>query len=391
MKNKSYLLILIIAILACKEEFTTPVVSPPTGYLVVEGTVNSGNGLTEITLSRTSALDNPEKLPEVGASVLVEGEDNTSYLLADSLNGHYFIESMGLLSDRKYRLYIKTKDGKEYGTDFLEVKNTPKIDSINWERNSDGVQIYANTHDNTDNTRYYHWDYTETYVHNAEFKSYLKINVNTINANRSTYQVVFRDLTNNLYFDSSMYFCWQSYVPTEILIGTTARLSKDEIHFPLAFLPNASPKLNEQYSILVKQYSISKEAYDYLELIKKNTELTGSIFDPQPAVLKGNLYCITDAPEPVIGYISISNVQQKRIFISNKQVPEWGHYTNCVEKVFSNNSNIIRDQVVVSYLPTDVVPLQVPFPGVSTYYAAPRDCVDCRLTGTNTKPDFWPN
>jgi hypothetical protein len=42
-KYFNYLLLLFIAI-GCKEKYISPVVSPATGYLVVEGIINSGAG-----------------------------------------------------------------------------------------------------------------------------------------------------------------------------------------------------------------------------------------------------------------------------------------------------------------------------------------------------------
>ena len=51
-----YLLILLLFSVACKEKYISPVSSPTTGYLVVEGAINSGLGATNITLSRTSGL-----------------------------------------------------------------------------------------------------------------------------------------------------------------------------------------------------------------------------------------------------------------------------------------------------------------------------------------------
>ena len=44
-----YLLILLLFFVACKEKYISPVSSPTTGYLVVEGAINSGLGATNIT------------------------------------------------------------------------------------------------------------------------------------------------------------------------------------------------------------------------------------------------------------------------------------------------------------------------------------------------------
>ena len=68
------------------------------------------------------------------------------------------------------------------------------------------------------------------------------------------------------------------------------------------------------YSINVKQYALSHEAYLFFEKIKKNTEQLGSIFDPQPSELQGNIHCITNPAETVVGYVDISEEKVQRNF-----------------------------------------------------------------------------
>jgi hypothetical protein len=388
--NKTLFFVLILAItMACKEKYDSPVISPETGYLVVEGAINSGSGNTDLTLSRTTNLDTRNTIHELGAIVKVEAEDNTFNILSEKTDGHYLGNNLNLNITKKYRLNIKTKSGKEYLSDFIAVKNNPPIDSVSWNREEDGVHLYVNTHDNAGETHYYFWNFTETWEHTADYKSFIKYEVSGT-SNNKTYKVVYRNPNDNNYFDSSMYFCWQHFASTQLLIGSSIKLSQDAINLPIAFIPQASVKLNSLYSINVQQQSLTKEAYEFYELMKKNTEMTGTIFDAQPSVLYGNIHSTSDPNEPVLGYISICPVQEKRIFINPKQIPNWNYNSNCKETTFRNSSTIIRDQAL-GFIPTNVVPLLAPFPTIVSYFAAPPECVDCRLSGTNVKPDFWPN
>jgi hypothetical protein len=98
------------------------------------------------------------------------------------------------------------------------------------------------------------------------------------------------------------------------------------------------------YSINVRQYSLSKGRYEFLQRMKKNTEGTGSIFDAQPSELSGNIYCTTNN-DPVIGYIDVCPVQEKRIFVDPNKVPNWPYWlykTNCTEIEVSNRSDSIQ-------------------------------------------------
>ena len=153
-KYITYLLLLFIAI-GCKEKYISPVISPVTGYLVVEGIINSGSGETNITLSRTTKLSSQAIQYETGAKVYVQGEDNTSIALKEMNTGHFVVSNLNLNSTKKYRLSIITKDGKTYQSDFSSVKNNPPIDSVSWRREGRDVQLFVNTHDPNNNTKYY--------------------------------------------------------------------------------------------------------------------------------------------------------------------------------------------------------------------------------------------
>jgi hypothetical protein len=86
----------------------------------------------------------------------------------------------------------------------------------------------------------------------------------------------------------------------------------------------------------VKQYALNQEAFAYWQNIKKTTEQLGSIFDAQPSQFKGNIHSLTDSTEPVMGYVSASSIETKRIFVTSEDVKPW-YYTGrqCELKVLA--------------------------------------------------------
>ena len=106
--------------------------------------------------------------------------------------------------------------------------------------------------------------------------------------------------------DTTIYKCWKTLNSTSIIIGSSESLSTDIIYLPFHFIENGSEKLSILYSMKLKQYAVSHEKYLFLQKMKKNTEQTGSLFDPQPSQLSGNIHCLTDPNETVIGYVEIS-------------------------------------------------------------------------------------
>ncbi len=383
MKNIQYI-ILISLLFACKEKYVSPYSPPAAGYLVVEGNINNGQDSTIITLSRSGALNDNTIHLEQGAIVKVEGEDKTFFDLKENTAGHYTKESLNLNPSKKYRINIITRDNKQYASDFVEVHSNPAIDAVNWKMENQGVQFYINTHDPTGKSKYFQWDFSETFEFHSPYKSFLKINENLINGKRN-FSLAYRDSLHFSY-DTNMYRCWKTEPSTNIILGSSASLSQNVIELPLTYVYPSSWKLSVYYSIKVKQYSLSKEAYEFLERMKKNTEGTGSVFDAQPSELNGNIHNINDSKETVIGFVNICNIQSKRIFIKNDELKDWITSMPCNLKEIQNNSDSIY-YTGGGLTPTDVAKSVI---SIVSFYAAPPICVDCTYRGTSVKPSFWP-
>src|ERR1700739_4681324 len=91
--------------LGCKKAYVPPVISSNNSYLVVEGLINTGADSTFIKLTRTVKLsDANTPKPELGAIVMVEGDNNSAYPLQEAGNGVYSTASLNLPSSAKYRL-----------------------------------------------------------------------------------------------------------------------------------------------------------------------------------------------------------------------------------------------------------------------------------------------
>ena len=385
MKQFFYCLFVIL-LAGCKEKYDLPFSTPDTGYLVVEGFITKGPDLTLIELSRTDKLTETHKKYERGATVLVEGDDNSIFPLAETGVGGY-TASLHLLNDRKYRLRIKTVSGKEYLSDFVELKITPPIDSISWQRESNGAQLYINTHDPQNNTRYYQWNYQETWEIHSAYQSVLKYVTKPGPFGTTVADIAYKDPVSHRY-DSTIWKCWQSSSSNQLIIGSSAKLSQDLIFKPFLLIPEGDRKISELYSINLRQYALTKAGYEFLEKMKKNTEQTGSIFDAQPSQLQGNIHCVTDENEPVVGYVTVCSVEEKRLFIQSDDVPYWNFRSGCEEKSIPNNLDSITASWIGGSVPTTVL---TSFGSIIlTYGATTNDCIDCTLAGTNVKPIFWP-
>ncbi|HEY4063961.1 MAG TPA: DUF4249 domain-containing protein [Puia sp.] len=371
--KKIFFISLLISI-GCKQAYTPPLHDANDDFLVVEGFINNGQDSTYIYLTHTFTLqDTGQVTPELHAQLTVEGKDNSSYPLQEWGSGQYGVTSLTLNNALQYRLHIKTSKGKEYVSDFLTLKPSPPIDSISWARTKDGVQIYANTHDPQKASTYYRWEYQQTWEFHSAYYTVLQY---------------VGDSLEPLYTDP-YYTCWKYANSSSVLVTSTNKLAKDEVYqFPLVLIPSNSWIISVRYSILVKQYVLTEDAYTYWSDLQKNTEQIGSIFSPQPfAPPKSNIHNVADTSEQVIGFLSAGTLQRQRIFITPDQVPDWkpGGYDVCIEFDIPEDS---LHYYLYQHRWEPINPIQVSL-FETRYNISGADCVDCRLIGTTAKPSFW--
>jgi len=375
----------------CREAYTPPAIKASVSYLVVEGTINPANDTTTtIKLSRTVPVNGAiGTKAETGAKVTVESDANASYPLKETTAAGTYTSSapLNLNQTGKYRVRIITGSNKTYLSAFVPVKDAPPIDTVSYTLPPDGLQVFVSSHDPSNNTRYYRYEYIETWTFYSHFEStYMVLNMH----------LVPRPLALQIHM------CWQNANATDIILASSANLTQDVVYNTfITSVPAASEKLKIRYSILVKQYALTKEAYNFWALEKKDTEQLGTIFDAQPSQIPGNIHNINDNAEPVLGYISAGRVQQKRIFISNTQLPLlWGSddfYKPCYMEPPGSQHNP-QDEVEItkvdysefyygSYIPTGIAYISPT--GDTTFTGAHRECTDCTLRGFNKKPYFW--
>ena len=380
-----------ISLLTCKTSYTPAPVTDVTNYLVVEGMINITDS-TYIKLSRTvGVMSGSAVKPELKATISIESSQGSSYPLKELSNGSYAASPLNSSFANQYRLRIKTANGEQYISDFGAALISPPIDSVTWKAKSTGLEIYVNTHDPNKATQYYRWDYTEAWEFHPNYQSSYVSNGDSIKTRTPAQQI---------------WDCYTGGVSNTIRMGTSVTLSKDIIdQAVVAVIPTDAEKISVKYSILVKQYALTKDAYDYWSLLKKNTEQLGSIFDSQPSASIGNIHCVTSPAESVIGYISAGKTSTQRIFITKSQLPLW--VTTPFYPVCVSDSVWLRPGLPVGRLLEDVVinynsklfrsPLtqQIPiYPfgdskGDPGYVSADPICVDCTLRGSKTPPSYW--
>jgi hypothetical protein len=367
---------LLLAAQACIEPYVPKVADQDQSILVIDGFLDTSNKTALVRLSHTISTyaSSNDHGPEVSALVAIESDDGVMQGLSSLGDGTFTLNDISIDPAHQYRLYVETSDHSRFVSDLISVNDGPAIDSVTWSADEKGVTIMVNTHDPTGRSRYYRWEYIETWKYHAAVASDFKL-IDRMPVYRTDAERI--------------YYCWRTRRSTEILIGNSARLADDIIYQqPVTFLPKGSSQITTRYSILVLQRAIDKEEYTYLEQLRQTTESIGGLFDPQPSQLKGNITSLTDSSTPVLGYFSAGSYNEERIFVDYYDLPpvlqKLTLTPGCaVDSLSLEDLANLSDASIIGSAIYEGGSL------VGYTISSPR-CADCRTAGGVTEePDFW--
>ena len=128
----------------------------------------------------------------------------------------------------------------------------------------------------------------------------------------------------------------------------------------------------------------------YFNHVKKTNELGGSLFDPIPANMNGNITCKS---APVIGNFQVSSFNSKRIYIDRTDLPQElvisSGMEDCDLKIASidESQKEYRDLLESTMIVMDTIVEPV---GTFVRFTTAARCFDCTATGSpNTPPVWW--
>jgi uncharacterized protein DUF4249 len=289
--------------------------------LVVDGMITNETGPYTVYLTRTTDYNSYySSVQRVKGAIVMISDDlgNVELLTETYLHGIYKTDPDGIrgLPGRQYKLEIETPDGIHYESDYELLSPVPDIDTIYYERqiiqelddrsvvqDVDGFQIYIGAKDPEDVKNYYMWSWTGT--HEVHTQPWLFMYGPP------------KDCCAT---------CWLSEHTGEINVYDDVLLGGSQIdHQAVAFIRlkkrNGARHFRGKYHVEVKQFSVTKEAYEYWSSIGIQIGSSGSIFEPPPEAIAGNI-TNCDSPEDIVfGYFGASSISTKSIFIPASEAP----------------------------------------------------------------------
>lgn len=357
--------------------------------LVVNGKLTDQPGPHSVQLTWSIPLDSLVFIPIIGSRVSIAEEGGNSVQLREVEPGLYQTEAGEIQGEigKRYQLQLSLANGQVYESDWMEVRKSPPIDSLYYELETrptlegpeTGMQLYVDTRDPENKTRYYRWEWEETWKYDVPFPFY------------QTY------LGNNQvsYFEPNE-FCWRQLPPQEISIATSSRNTIDAVvGHPLHFISTRGPKLLLRYSILVRQFSIDETEYFFWKNLQESAANGSGLYEQQPQSVAGNIRNVADVSEPVLGYFSASATTEKRVYINRNEIQA------LVDQPYTIFCNDAVDTIPRSVFSEDSIRITIrdgknfydfyrDQSEIVGYLMVPPFCGDCLARGGDTlRPDFW--
>lgn len=386
--------------------------------LVIEATITNEYKQQEILLSRSYMFDSIP-IKESNATVRVVDDATNTYTFTEAEPGVYKSQTaFAAQPNRNYSLSVVTSDGREYSSTNKLLTPSTSIDNLYVERDFnengiEGVSVYVDSYDPTGNSKYYRHEYEETYKIIAPLYSPKELISNGVQfpilQDNIPYFESLEEIIDFLvelkFRDEQEQVCYKAIKSNIFILANTVDFSEDKLEkYRVRFLNRDSYTIMHRYSILVRQYVQSREAYTFYETLSSFSESENLFSENQTGFLEGNVFSVESNNENVFGFFEVASVDEKRIFFNysdlfvNESQPDY--YINC-DEFFT--PALIREDFAHNWIGSPLVDAinegyQFYDENVddnnSPFFHAPfrlvlGPCGDCTFLGNNNIPDFW--
>jgi hypothetical protein len=383
MKKWISLLLLAAGLTSCIYPYKPDIEVEPEPTLVVDGHILVG-GISTIRLSYlTPIVGEVNKNPR--GKAWIEDDRGNQYtvppLAQDGLDGYSYdstfltntfnIDTPASPGASQYRAVVEV-DGETYTSAWITPDPAPVVDGIHFRADDRKVYVVADLKPGVKNTGYAGFLLEETWEFHAD-----------------VFPEEFIDPETWEYYDPESeypyYWCFRSVsLNGSVLLDYTSLSGEVIREIPVRNFLRTDARNHRRYSILVKAFALSKEAYDYNRQTQEMSELGGDLFSPDPGALEGNLVCESHPDKEVMGYVQAGYVSSRRAFMTNEFLIPVIPTIDYVQ--------VPKEEMPVYYYDMNFRPVVKRAFGdgvVDVGWAAHR-CINClEAGGTQVKPDFW--
>jgi hypothetical protein len=314
---------LLILLLGCVEP--VPITTPEDlGFIVIEGYITDATGPHEITVSRTSKYGSVfEGRIEVinNATVAIrDSQGQTTFLNQIAEDGKYYTPATFKGEQGEtYTLQVTTLTGESYTSLPETIPTGTEIEEVELlfvEKSGEnaivdvtGVEAYAKWNDPGNEQNFTMWKTQGIYFIKTFPENFVQPGVGL--APKAC---------------CAECYVYETNVSGGIQLHSDQNQNGQEVIQLAGFIVDDGARFNAPYTLRVEQLSLSGDAYQFYNLIKTQSEISGSIFDPPPAEITGNIINLNDPNIPSLGYFGAFHSSSMIVsidpsIITNKKPP----------------------------------------------------------------------
>ncbi|CCH51124.1 hypothetical protein BN8_00033 [Fibrisoma limi BUZ 3] len=291
-------LLLISGLSACIDPISLPIRNEEP-RLVVDGQITNEAPPYTVRLTYTTGFtgSNTVDTPVLRAVVSLSDDAGRTTTFRDRGTGVYETTDLTFRGEvgRSYSLTVRLNDGKTYESKPEQMPAVPPIDSISFEvvsRLSNmatpyRLAYYVTTNDPATERNYYRWT---AFGYTNRLSTGVPCSLGSpARCNNRCWTPVSSDQLNVFSDDA--------------INGNPIR-KREVLQLPIY---TVGPQLVE-----VQQYGLTQANYQFWKAYEEQSTRTGSIFDPLPAPIAGNLVNINDPTDLARGYFAVTSITRKR-------------------------------------------------------------------------------
>ncbi len=310
------LLVLLVTTVTCVDPFNVNVTGDQPN-LIIEGQIHNGPGPYQVRMFRSIDIINPD--PETNAVVTVSDDLGNEVSFNETIAGTYQSDpSFQAQVGRSYTLNILTSGGDQYQSTpqtilapvsaddvYLQAAERLEITQLGNEITINGFEVLVDTKSSSQGPSYFRWDY------------------------RGVYQFITPDPCTGC-----TERCYARDQPSEFI----KLFSTTETNVPVRaismgfFTPTI--EFESQYTMFIRQFRLNQDAFDFWEAVESQRTNTGTIFDPPPGIIVGNVVNLSDQGAPPLGLFETVGLSEIEFVITRTelvslQVPFPNNFTDC--------------------------------------------------------------
>lgn len=286
-------------------------------HLVVEASFTNVPELNYVRLSYSQPYANPYNVFVLDANVFVTSSEGEHYqFVNDGASGTYYPavpEAYGIVG-HTYTLHI-TVDGKAYQSSPVTLKEPVPIEAVHFEVDEQvfsfkgylerevlpGYRVLVDYTDPANEKNFLRWTFSSVYEVSTQPWEFVDFNGNPAPKDRYA-RCFLREKLDRF------------KVVNDRLVNGRKVINQEVLFLPF------ERYLGVKHKLTVYQHSLTEEAYNFFRIMEQQKETSGTVFDPPPAEVNGNMFNVNDGSEQVIGFFDASTVAVQKVTILREEI-----------------------------------------------------------------------